>query len=134
MIDVHAQSRHESISPGVGTWAVDSDVVKKRRSEREGQRTNGAIDHGGPTFRSSALRDPLSGIARSTASQEFSPPARREDAPSGSPRPTVRSGDLDSTNVRSGPTANATRPLRLGPAPSTATIRPRPYSGWSTET
>ena len=50
------------------------------------------------------------------------------------PARTGRSGALARTNVRSGPTANATRPLRFGPAPSTATIRPRPYSGWSTET
>ena len=28
---------------------------------------------------------------------------------------------------------NATFPLRLGPAPSTEMIRPRPYSGWSTD-
>ena len=35
-------------------------------------------------------------------------------------------------NVRGGPTANATRPLRPEPSPSTATIRPSPYSGWTT--
>ena len=42
---------------------------------------------------------------------------------------TGRSGDLARTKVRAGPTANATRPLRPEPSPSTATIRPRPYSG-----
>ncbi len=62
------------------------------------------------------------------------PPPRRGGCPSGLPRPTGRSGALARMNVRSGPTANATRPLRPGPAPSTATIRPSPYSGWSTET
>ena len=44
------------------------------------------------------------------------------------------SGDLARTNVFSPPTVKATRPLRFGPAPSIATIRPRPYCGCRTET
>src|SRR5690606_35880178 len=75
-------------------------------------------------------------------------PSRPPPGPTGDGRPlavhstpidpqapfTGRSGALESTNVRSPPTAKATRPLRFGPAPSMAVILPSPYCGCSTRT